>query len=102
MFEAKKTKPIIVCNGDLHRILIFLKMLKFHNKSKSFATMAVKDYKVDNPFGVVNTSGSRIYDLKEKPVKRYYVNAGIYIFNPKVLNYFNNKRRIDIPLYSNY
>ena len=39
LLKEKKTKPIIVCNGDLlHRINIF-EMLKFHNRSKSFATM---------------------------------------------------------------
>lgn len=97
LLKEKKTKPIIVCNGDLlHRINIF-EMLKFHNRSKSFATMAVKDYKVNNPFGVVNTIGSRINGFKEKPIKRYYVNAGIYIFSPKVLKYLDNKTRLDIP-----
>ena len=43
-------------------------MLKFHNKSKSFATMAVKDYKVDNPFGLLATV-VQIYGLKKSQLK---------------------------------
>ena len=59
--------------------------------------MAVRDHKVDNPFGVVNTIGSRINGFKEKPVKRYYVNAGIYIFNPKILKFLKKNIKIDMP-----
>jgi len=93
----KINKPIIVCNGDLLHKINIQEMLNFHNKKKAFATMAVRDHKVDNPFGVVNTIGSRINGFKEKPVKRYYVNAGIYIFNPKILKYLKKNIKIDMP-----
>ncbi len=96
-FIKKNSKPLIICNGDLLHKINIEGMLEFHVKNNAFATMAVRDHHVDNPFGVVNTNGSVIKGFKEKPVKRFYVNAGIYIFNSNVIKYVKKNKRMDMP-----
>ena len=53
--------------------------------------MAVKPHELRNPYGVASIKGNKITDIKEKPISKSYVNAGVYAFNPKILKYLNNK-----------
>jgi NDP-sugar pyrophosphorylase family protein len=36
------------------------------------------------PYGVVNIDGSILNSIEEKPVHRFFVNAGIYVLNPEL------------------
>ena len=43
--------------------------------------VATVPYKVNVPYGVIETKNSSVISLKEKPTYTYYSNAGIYIIN---------------------
>ena len=49
--------------------------------------IATTDYKVQIPYGVVESNGNQITALKEKPIYTYYSNAGIYIFKKEMINF---------------
>jgi NDP-sugar pyrophosphorylase family protein len=49
------------------------------------------------PFGVVSTSKHRITGIDEKPVHRFFVNAGIYILDPGVLKNVPKNKALDMP-----
>tara|TARA_Y100000590_G_C15740581_1_gene1020143 strand:+ start:797 stop:1891 length:1095 start_codon:yes stop_codon:yes gene_type:complete len=91
------SSPIIVANGDILADFDIEEMVNFHRKNKAFATMAVKNYEIKNPFGVIETNGINILDFKEKPVKQEYINAGIYIFDKKIKNVIGKNKKIDMP-----
>ena len=96
LLDPKPKFPFIVCNGDVVSEIRFKKLLDFHVKNRAVATMAVKPHEVRNPYGVVQTNGNAIVDLKEKPIYRSYINAGVYVFDPIVLKYLNKNKVLDM------
>ena len=73
-------------------------MLQFHNQHKdASATMAVRQYEIQNPFGVVNTNGVDIIGFEEKPIIKNNVNAGVYVLEPSVLELLEKNQFCDMP-----
>ncbi|GAB6052560.1 nucleotidyltransferase family protein [Magnetospira thiophila] len=90
-------KPMIVMNGDLLTKVNFEALLDFHRQSGAHATMAVREYDFQVPFGVVDLADDRITDIIEKPVHRFLVNAGLYVIAPEVLSEIPGSERFDMP-----
>ncbi|MCT7995230.1 nucleotidyltransferase family protein [Laspinema olomoucense] len=91
------TTPMIVMNGDILTRTSFDSLLKFHEAQDVVATMAVREYDFQVPYGVVRMNGSKIEAIEEKPVQHFFVNAGIYALSPKVLDYLPEKAFFDMP-----
>lgn len=89
--------PFIVTNGDVLTDIHYNEFLDFHNRHEANATMAVRQYEVQNQFGVVRTKGIEIEGFEEKPVYRSHVNAGIYVLEPCVLKYLERQQHCDMP-----
>lgn len=79
------TMPCLVVNGDLLTRVNFEHLLKFHERQQFDVTVAVKDYDVQIPYGVVQLSDGLVCHLEEKPSQRFFVNAGIYVLDPSIL-----------------
>lgn len=86
LVKEKLTEPFFVINGDLLTNLDFGKMLDFHNSHNAIATMSVKEYSINSPYGEVSLSNENIYSINEKPSYKFFANAGIYILDPKCIN----------------
>jgi dTDP-glucose pyrophosphorylase len=78
--------PIVVTNGDVLTEINYRNLLDFHVESGSGATMAVRVYETQHPFGVVRLKGIDITSIDEKPVVSDYINAGVYVIEPSLLN----------------
>jgi dTDP-glucose pyrophosphorylase len=85
LLEVRPAQPLIVMNGDLITKVNFEQMLDFHAEHGAQATMGVREYDLQVPFGVVKLDGDRITAIDEKPLHRFFVNAGIYVLEPEVL-----------------
>lgn len=87
---AKDDEPFFVLNSDVICEFPFEEMVRFHRAHGGEGTILVT--KVDEPskYGVIVTvpGTSQIERFVEKPVEFVgnRINAGIYIFNPSVLN----------------
>lgn len=79
--------PIIVTNGDVICDIDYAEILDFHVRNNAVATMAVKLYQWQNPFGVVNMNGIEISGFEEKPIIDSHINAGVYVLSPLALEY---------------
>jgi len=90
-------ESIIVMNGDLLTRVRFDQLLKFHEEHDAIATMAVREYDFQVPYGVVNIDGEHIESIDEKPVHRFFVNAGIYALAPRALEHIANGVELDMP-----
>jgi mannose-1-phosphate guanylyltransferase len=82
----------LVLNGDVFSDINYTEMLKFHKANKSVATIALTHVEDPTKFGVVETDKKgKIKSFTEKPklheVKSHWINAGVYILEPKVLDY---------------
>ena len=91
LWKKRPGEPFFVINGDLITSLDFDKMLNFHIKKNSKATMAVTQYNVNSPYGEVNLDNENITSIEEKPVRKVFINAGVYILNPECINLIPKK-----------
>lgn len=90
-------EPVIIMNGDLLTNVNFEHLVNYHNLSGASATMCVRDYELQVPYGVVHSDGATIQAIEEKPIHRYYVNAGIYVLSPEVLQQIPPDQYFDMP-----
>lgn len=86
----------LVINGDILTQVNFQAMHAFHRAQKADLTVAVRQYDVQVPFGVIECDGTAVRKLKEKPVLNFFVNAGIYLLEPVVYQYLVPGQRMDM------
>tara|TARA_B110000008_G_scaffold278511_1_gene322545 strand:- start:343 stop:1389 length:1047 start_codon:yes stop_codon:yes gene_type:complete len=89
--------PIILMNGDLLTKIDFKELLSFHIKHNSEATMCVREYDFQVPYGVVKAKDYRIISIEEKPKYSFFINAGIYVLNPSMMKDLDGKIYEDMP-----
>lgn len=89
--------PILVINGDLITSVDLDSLLRFHNEQGALATVCVKEYDHQVPFGVVEANGTRIASITEKPVFKYFVSAGMYVLEPQAIAAIRGRGYIDMP-----
>lgn len=97
LLEATPELPFFVMNGDILTKVDFRNMLNFHLESESPATMAVTEYTMEVPYGVVNVDQHKMVAIEEKPKHSFFVNAGIYVLNPESLNAIPRDTFFDMP-----
>jgi len=76
--------PLLVVNGDVLTNLDYVALYAFHREHEADMTVAVREYTVAVPFGVVATDGALVANLHEKPEYRFFVVAGVYLLGPSV------------------
>jgi len=59
-------------------------------------TVGVRKYEVNVPFGVVTTNGPYVEALEEKPQYSFFVNAGVYLLEPGVVQFVTSGERLDM------
>lgn len=89
--------PIIIMNGDILTKVDFQLLLRFHNEHEGIATMCVREYGHQVPYGVVEIEENQIKKIIEKPLHKFFVNAGIYVLDLDLIKKINGKLRIDMP-----
>lgn len=90
-------QPLFMMNGDLLTSLNLHSFLEFHQTHNGIATMCVREYEHQVPYGVITSEGTQIKSMVEKPVHRFFVNAGIYLLDPALVNSVEPGTRIDMP-----
>lgn len=85
LLPEKPASPLIVMNGDLLTKTNFGMLIDFHASHRSAATMCVREYDFQVPYGVVKLEDHRLVAIEEKPVHRFFVNAGIYVLSPEAV-----------------
>ena len=89
--------PIVMMNGDVLTEVNFEHLLTFHQQQKGIATMCIREYDVQIPFGVVTAEELQATSIVEKPIQKFFVNAGIYVLEPELVNKVNTDTPIDMP-----
>lgn len=101
LLPNREELPIIVMNGDILTKVDYESLLSYHMEENAMATMAVREYSVQIPYGVIDFDGEKILGIVEKPKKTYFVNAGIYVLNPQVAENIKKDRICDMPMVFN-
>lgn len=98
LLKNKPNEPFFVMNGDLLTNVNFSQLLDFHVYGSSTASMCVREYDFQVPYGVIDVDkNSNIKSIIEKPVHKFFVNAGIYVLSPEVLDHIPSNEFYDMP-----
>ena len=89
-------EPLLVINGDILTHVDFASLSRFHQKHKAALTVAVRQYDIQVPYGVVESTDGIVHSLREKPRIHFQVNAGIYKIEPAACRYIPKSGRYDM------
>ena len=88
LIESELDETFVFMNGDVLSDIEFASLIEFHKKTGCVATVALVRRTVDIDFGVVKVgSNNQFKEWQEKPTFEYLVSTGIYVFEPKVLQF---------------
>ena len=92
--EVTTEDAVLVLNGDTFFGVDFSKMLDFHHKTHSDATLAVKKLYDFSRYGTVLFNGNlRITQFIEKKVcQEGFINGGVYILNRTIFDGINQEK----------
>lgn len=97
LMRDRLTEPFFVMNGDLLTNINFEHLHDYHVSHDAVATMAVREYDFQVPYGVVNVLDGSIVSIEEKPVHKFFVSAGIYMLSPQTLEHVPREEFFDMP-----
>ena len=89
--------PLLVVNGDILTKVNYENLLSYHENNGSDCTICVRKQDFEIPYGVINSENNLVSEINEKPIKTFFVNAGIYIINPSLLSEIETNKYIDMP-----
>jgi len=89
--------PLLVINGDVLTRFDLKNLLRFHQEQNADATIAVGSHEFTIPYGVVYSKGSKVLSIEEKPLVSHFVNAGIYVLEPHILNLLTHNSVKEMP-----
>jgi dTDP-glucose pyrophosphorylase len=96
LLEMEGDEPLLVINGDVLTTVNYRAMLDYHLEHGAELTMGVRRYAMKVPYGVVECDGPRVRELREKPEVGFFVNAGIYLVEPRLCREVPEDRRYDM------
>lgn len=86
--ERLLPQTFVCLYGDAILEFDLKKLIDFHEKKRSFVTMALMRYETQMKYGVISTHPEgRILRWKEKPVIANDINVGCYVVEKKFLDY---------------
>jgi len=89
-------KPFLLVYGDVLADIDLHDLIDFHQSHGKIMTMALTSVEDSSIWGVVQLHGTQIRDFIEKPKPSQklsrLINAGIYVVEPKIFDYFSKKR----------
>ena len=74
--------------GDTLNNLDIGKIIKFHKKQKTLATVTA--CRPNEKFGIMDLNNSKVTKFQEKPKSIRWVNGGYFVLEPQVLDYIKN------------
>ena len=71
----------IVTNADLLTRVNFRELLSFHRRERHQMTVGVIESTLQLRYGLIETKGTRVVAIREKPALKHFINAGIYVLD---------------------
>jgi dTDP-glucose pyrophosphorylase/CBS domain-containing protein len=95
LMEPPKER-LLVMNGDILTGVDFRAMLNYHQDHTAMLTVGVRTYEFKVPYGVIEREGDFVLKVVEKPSLTFFVNAGIYLLEPRAHQYIPRGERFDM------
>jgi dTDP-glucose pyrophosphorylase len=97
LLPERPDRAVLVMNGDLVTQADLGGLLDFHESRGFVATVGIRRYLHEVPFGSVARDGDRVVGLEEKPTIVRDVSAGINALGPAMLERIERGRPIGMP-----
>lgn len=97
LLPRKFNSPLIVMNSDLLTKIDFNHLLTFHTQHDTVATMAVRAFDYTVPYGICKFDKNYITEVVEKPTYKFFINAGVYVLEPVILDVIPKNEYFDMP-----
>jgi dTDP-glucose pyrophosphorylase/CBS domain-containing protein len=97
LLKEKLNKTVFVTNCDIVINEDYNEIFKYHKKSKNDITIvsAIKNIKI--PYGTIEAGqNGELIQFKEKPDLVYFINTGMYILEPHIIQSIENNVHIHI------
>lgn len=89
--------PVLLMNGDVLTRVDFGQLMSFHQEHAAEVTLCVREHVTQIPYGVVEIDNSDVTGFQEKPALTHFVNAGIYVLEPRALQRLATGAHCDMP-----
>jgi NDP-mannose synthase len=91
-------ETFLAMNGDILTTIQYQDLIRYHKEQKASLTIAMHQKEVKIDLGVLETDGDRrLVSYSEKPLYRFQVSMGIYVYEPHVLSYIPKGGYLDFP-----
>jgi NDP-sugar pyrophosphorylase family protein len=78
------TEPFLMMNGDILTLMTFKDFYDFSLNNNADLNITIKEYMTPFQFGNIEFDGDFVTRIKEKPLLKMHVLAGIYIIKPSI------------------
>ena len=94
-------ETFLVMNGDVLTTLDYRALIRHHRQAGNAVTIATRERTFTVDYGVLSVengaTAARIVRFDEKPELQSTVSMGIYVFEPRVLDYVPHDEHFDFP-----
>lgn len=89
--------PVLVINADVMTDAKYRDLVDYHLRGPAAITVGIRVHDIEHPFGVLDIVGNTITGIREKPVWREFVSAGVYVLAPDVFRLIPEGQYLDMP-----
>lgn len=97
LLNSNITENFILMNCDVVTDVNLSELEEYHKNNNAALTITAHIRKSKIEYGVLETKGIKLEKFTEKPILNHYINAGIYVFNKKILKYIRPNKNYDLP-----
>jgi len=91
LMQSELDGPFLLQNGDLFADIDYRKMYEKFTEFDCDCLVGIKKVEVKSLYGVVDfRENLSVKRITEKPTKTEWINSGIYILNPEIIQLINN------------
>jgi NDP-sugar pyrophosphorylase family protein len=89
--------PVLVINADVLTGARLRDLLEQHTRHGAAISVGMRVHDIEHPFGVLDLDGGTVTGLREKPIWREFVSAGVYALSPEVFALISGNEYLDMP-----
>ena len=89
-------RPLLVINADVLTKVDLRRLVEFHFHQDSSLTLCSRKIETNVPYGVIMSNGPKVTSIKEKPIIKHNINAGVYLINPEITNNLPKNTKLDM------
>ena len=97
LLDKNISENFILMNCDVVTNINILDLEEYHKSHRAFITVAAHIRKSKMEYGILETTGVKLKNFSEKPILNHYINAGVYVFNKKALDFLTTNKKCDLP-----